>query len=167
MVNYNKSVIYKIVTGTDIYIGSTVNFRNRKYLHKSCIYIENKKSNTNLYKTIRKNDYQWQMLPIKEYPCESKLQLILEEQRCAVEYQATLNMKCCGTGLTIQEYHKKYHIENREKTKEYRETNKENKKKYDKEYYKLNKQKKKEYRETNKEIIKQKQKEYYQRKKNL
>ena len=54
MPDYSKSIIYTIRSRDSVYVGSTIDFRSRKYKHKSCIYNENRKHyNTNLYKTIR------------------------------------------------------------------------------------------------------------------
>ncbi len=143
MVNYSKCIIYKITTGDDIYIGSTTNYTRRKNSHKSCIYNENKRSyNIKLYQTIRANDGEWCMMPLKEFSCENKMQLTIEEQKCADEYKSTLNMRTCGTGIIRDEY-----------IKQYREQNKDDIHKYQKQYYEINKDKKKQYREQNKDKI--------------
>jgi hypothetical protein len=113
MVNYSNAVIYTIRTGDSVYVGSTCNFKNRKYHHKICIHNDSKNNhiyNCKLYKTIRENDCEWIMKPYKEFPCENKTQLEIEEERCRVELNADLNSKSC-------------HNINRESPKEYAKQN--------------------------------------------
>jgi hypothetical protein len=96
MVNYNNGLIYTIRTGDSIYVGSTCNFNRRKQQHKGYIYNENsKKYGGKLYKTIRDNDGEWDMKPHKEFSCENKTQLTIEEERVRVEMNADLNMQSC------------------------------------------------------------------------
>ena len=97
MPDYSKGLIYTIKTGNSIYVGSTTNFTKRKWRHKK--NIEN--DNTNLYKTIRENDGEWDMKPYKEFSCENKTQLTIEEERVRCELNADLNMKSCY-GLDIK-----------------------------------------------------------------
>jgi len=95
-IDYKRSVIYTIKTGNDLYVGSTTDFRKRKYNHKGCIYNENhKNSNAKLYQNIRANNYEWDMKPYKEYPCENKIQLTIEEERIRCELNANLNSISC------------------------------------------------------------------------
>ena len=119
-IDYKKSIIYTIKTGDSVYIGSTCNFTTRKGHHKRSIYNQNgKQYNYKLYKTIRNNDWNWDMKPYKEYPCENRTQLIIEEERLRKELNADLNMMCCGTGLSKEDYKKQYRIENKDKNIEY------------------------------------------------
>ena len=109
MPDYKKAIIYKITTGNNFYIGSTCNFTKRKYDHKFNIYNQNdKRYNFKLYKTIRKNDGKWDMKPYKEFPCENKTQLVIEEERIRSDLNADLNSQSCGTGLSKKEYSKNY-----------------------------------------------------------
>jgi len=133
MPDYRKAVIYKIETGDDLYIGSTCNFTKRKYQHNIRINFKDTENHCNnkLYNTIRENG-EWKMTPIKEFPCESKLQLTIEEEKCRKELGATLNSHCCGTGIEhqdIKQYKKHYYQKNRDKTlekmKHYQQENKE------------------------------------------
>ena len=60
MPNYQKGIIYKLCCKnpliTDIYIGSTTNFRERKHSHKSISNCSNSSfSNRKIYKTINEN----------------------------------------------------------------------------------------------------------------
>ena len=129
MPDYSKSIIYTIRTRDSLYVGSTTEFTKRKCLHKSYIYKNPK--NFKLYKTIRDNDGEWDMKPYKEFPCETKQQLNIEEERIRCELKADLNMISC--------------IENKEKRKNWLENNKEYFTKYRLEYYHKNKDKKREY----------------------
>jgi len=139
MPDFTKGLIYTIRTGDSIYVGSTTNFTRRKCHHKSRLYNENDSHyNLKIYKKIRENDYEWDMKPYKEYPCETKLQLEIEEEKVRCELNAELNSKCCGTGLNKSEYFKKRYTDNKDKIakqgKQYRINNKdkiaENGKKY-------------------------------------
>lgn len=191
--NYLNSVIYKIEHENKpelLYIGSTTNFIKRKYNHKlNCNDEKKKEYNFKLYQMIRDNG-NWEafkIMVIKNYPCNNKIELIIEEERHRKEFQATLNS--CKAYRTKEEekeyfkeynkeyyeatkeerkeYKKEYYEENKDKLKEqmkeYRENNKEQKKEYDKEYREANKEhrkeQKKEYYEANKEKIKEQQKE--------
>ena len=137
MPDYSKCVIYTIRTGEGLYVGSTCNYNQRKFSHKSITNNENSKDyNMKLYQTIRANDGAWDMQPHSEYPCNSKMEMNIEEERVRKELKADLNMYSCF--ITSEE-----------------------KKDYQKEYYNINKDKKKEYRLANKEKIKEYQKEYY------
>ena len=82
MVNYNNSCIYKIQCNDklikEIYIGSTINFINRRYYHKN----NYEKKDTKVYKFIRENGgwNNWTMTKIKECNFETKKQLLNEEK---------------------------------------------------------------------------------------
>ena len=116
MPDYSKSVIYTIRSKDNIYVGSTVNFRSRKKQHKNCITNENLKTyNIKLYKTIRDNDGEWDMQPHSIFPCNSKLELSIEEERVRQILKADLNSQTCGTGMTRSEYKKQHN-------KQYHET---------------------------------------------
>jgi len=119
MPDYSKSIIYTIRSRDSVYVGSTIDFRSRKYKHKSCIYNENRKHyNTNLYKTIRKNSSEWDMQPYSKYSCKDKLELIIEEERVRQLLKADMNMLSCGSGLTEKEYQKQYRDEHKDKIRE-------------------------------------------------
>jgi hypothetical protein len=154
--DYSKGLIYKIEhldKPNLVYVGSTINFNKRKYRHKQCCNNEKSKDyNNKKYKMIREND-GWEcfkMAIIKLWPCKSKLELDIEEEKCRKELQSVLNERRCH--ITEEE--------RIEQKKEWCQTNKE----YQKEYFEENKEKikeqQKEYREENKEKIKEQQKEY-------
>jgi len=155
MPDFTKGVIYTIRTGDSVYVGSTTNFTRRKCHHKSRLYNENDSQyNLKVYKKIRENDYEWVMKPYKEFPCETKLQLEIEEERVRCELNAELNSQSCELniepGLSKLEYDKQRYLNNREKVK--KNTNK---------YYYDNKDKiaerDKQYRIKNKTKISEKQ----------
>ena len=98
MTKYDKSIIYKIcckdLSIQDIYIGSTTNFKNRKYYHKNCCINENNRGYLQpKYQFIRDNGgwENWEMVFIKEIKCNSKLELHAEERKTIEEFGATLN----------------------------------------------------------------------------
>ena len=154
---FDNSVIYKLVHKDDqdnemIYIGSTTNFRGRKYEHKNNCCNENKKQyNFYVYQYIRENGGwdEWQMVAIETYPCESKRDLEIRERYFIETFKSKLNKK----------------IPTRNK-QEYNEANKEYFKENRKNYYEANKEqiseKRKEYREANKERIKEIDKKYWE-----
>jgi|TARA_R110000772_G_scaffold186240_1_gene297436 hypothetical protein len=110
MADYSKSIIYTIRSKDNLYVGSTVNFRSRKNNHKSIIYNENSSAYTyNLYKIIRENNGEWDMQPYSIFPCNSKLELTIEEERVRQLLKADMNNNACWNGcLTHNEYMKKY-----------------------------------------------------------
>ena len=148
MTFYDKSIIYKIKHNEDyddnnIYVGSTSNFRNRKYYHKnSCNNEKTIGYNLPVYQYIRANGGwdEWVIIPIEEYPCNSKNELVIRERHYIDLLRPILNKN----------------IPSRTK-KEYYEDNKEQIAEYRKEFYKANKEQiaeyKKEYNEANKEQI--------------
>ena len=124
-INYSKSVIYKIEHSDNaelLYVGSTTDFTKRKYQHKtSCNNSISKEYNYKLYKMIREHGgwSEFKMMIIKEFPCDNKIELLIEEDRQMKSLKASLNCK------------KAYSTEEEEKLK-------------DKEWYELNKEKRKE-----------------------
>ena len=79
-INYDNTHFYKIVSKdlniTDIYVGHTTHFSDRKSSHKlSCNNPNNKDHNINVYKFIREHD-GWNifsMILIDTLQCENKL----------------------------------------------------------------------------------------------
>jgi hypothetical protein len=168
--DYSKGMIYIIrsvnpTTGqVYTYIGSTTSFDNRKTGHKSRIYTQNQKAyNSKLYKTIRENNGDWTMSKFKLFPCNSKIELEIEEERCRQGINANLNSNTCSTGIdrssmTPQEYKKIY-------DEQYYQQNREQKREYNEQYYQQNREQKREYYEKNCEQIKAKQRERYSKNK--
>jgi len=123
-IDYSKTIIYTIRTENSLYVGSTTNYVNRKNSHKSSIYNENDNNyNYKLYKTIRENDFEWDMQPYSKYPCNDVVEQTIEEQRICLLLKADLNSKKCGTGLNRselgeKEYDKQYNTEYRTENKD-------------------------------------------------
>ena len=153
MVNYNESHIYKIccrdTSIEDIYIGSTANFRTRKYQHKiSCNNTNSKEYNKKAYQFIRDNGgwENWDMILLEEVNVNSKLELHKKEREFIELLKPSLNIAIPTRTM-----------------KEYQEDNKETLKEKKGEYYEKNKEtidkKHKAYIENNKEFISEKRKE--------
>ena len=137
---YSKGVIYTIRVGDKLYVGSTCAYTNRKYKHKCDI----KDKQLNLYKCIRENNGEWDMKPYKQFPCNNKTELVIDEERVRRELNADLNMYKCN--LTQEEYVKRY----TQKNKEYYKQNKEKVDEYKNQYNIANKDK---IKERNSEIV--------------
>ena len=157
MVNYTKAVIYKIQHNENkslCYIGSTCNFKTRKCQHKSnCYNTDSKSYNLQVYEMIRNNG-GWacfNMIPIEEFPCETKTQLCIREEQVRVEYNANLNTrKAHTTAEDKPEYFKQYYIDNVDKLNQ-----------YSKQYYENNTDKSKQYYIDNRGKINEKATQYY------
>jgi len=115
MPDYSKSVIYTIRSKHNIYVGSTTDFKTRKYHHKGNITNENRNTyNIKLYKTIRDNAGEWDMKAHSIFPCNSKLELSIEEERVRRLLNADMNSQSCGSGLARPEYKKQHYDQHRD-----------------------------------------------------
>ena len=187
MTNYDNSVIYKICCKDeaiiDVYVGSTVNARNRKHTHKSAC--NNKDNNTIVYRYIRDHGgwENWQFVLLEKFPCKDKQELVIRERYWFELLRAKLNTIYPQRGS--QEYNKEYNsrpeVKERVKTrmKEYHEgrkddikvqerikennrkyrnrpENKDNHKEYNKKYYSIP-----ENRERQKQQISERNKQTY------
>jgi hypothetical protein len=166
MPHYQNSVIYKLKHNddTNIYVGSTTNFKNRKNSHKNkCNNEKNKEYNFKVYQYIRDNGGwdNWVMIPIEQYSCNSKKELDIQERHHIDLLRPLLNINI--PNRTRKEYYEKNKEKIKEKQKEYKKDNKNKIKEKKKEYYIDNKEKftekEKKYYEDNKEIINEKRKE--------
>ena len=137
VIDYSKSIIYKLCCKnpliTDIYIGSTTNFKNRKNKHKTNCYNnseKNKSYNYYIYKFIRDNGgwYNWDMIMIEEYSCENKTQLHTRERYYIELFKSSLNSEIPTRTKQeytlenidkVKEYQKQYRLENNNKLKAY------------------------------------------------
>ena len=83
-----ECVIYNIITKDGLYIGSTTNFKNRCWEHKS-----NLKRNISypVYKNIRANNGQYKIEIILELVCEDKTELRKIEEEYRILCGANLN----------------------------------------------------------------------------
>ena len=82
--NYANTILYKIQHDTNnslIYVGNTTSFKQRKSLHKRCC--ERGDTSSKLYVMINENGgwASFRMIPIKEYPCKSYHDAVIEEDR--------------------------------------------------------------------------------------
>ena len=147
--DYSKCIIYKIqhINNDELlYVGHTTNFNKRKYNHKSSV--NNEKGNLynlKLYQMIRENGGwdNFNMIVIKEFPCQNLREAEAEEDKVMREMKATMNMirafhpkeeRCEDNKEKLQEYHREYREKNKEKIQEYfseyiREYNEKNKEK--------------------------------------
>ena len=152
---------------TDIYIGSTTAFRNRKYQHKQCCNNENgKKYNKKAYQFIRNNGNfeNWDMIEIEKYKATDKRELEKRERYWIDTLKPSLNIQIPTQTIKewyeinkdkIKEKAKEYYEINKDKIKEYRENNKDKRKEYYQENKDKIKEKTKKYKEKNKEHIKE------------
>jgi hypothetical protein len=141
MVNYEKSIIYKLCCKdpciTDEYVGSTVNFTRRKASHKGNCYNENLSCyNLKVYQYIRECGGwdNWEMVEVERYCATDRKDLNARERFWLEELGATLNMTVPNRSRAewvdvnkekISEYHATYRQENKEKIATYRQENKE------------------------------------------
>lgn len=128
MPDYSKGTIYIISCNTDpsmTYVGSTVDLTNRKHKHKTaCNNVDNIQYNYSLYTTIRANGGwdNWSMKPYKLHPCKSKVELIIEEERCIKELNPSLNkIKAYRSKEEYARYKQEWKENNRDKCNEKRE----------------------------------------------
>jgi hypothetical protein len=97
-INYADTIFYKIVckdpSVTDLYIGHTTNFVQRKHTHKqTCNNIKSVGYNLKLYKTIRANGNwsNWEMIIINSYNCKDNIEAKQKELEQISVFGATLN----------------------------------------------------------------------------
>ena len=97
-IDYSNTIFYKIYCKdpsiTELYIGHTTNFVQRKYAHKQgCINTKSANYNCKVYETIRDNMgwENWTMEIIAFHNCEDLYSAKKQEQHYFEEYNATLN----------------------------------------------------------------------------
>ena len=94
-IDYSNTVIYKIICKdksiTDLYVGHTTNFVQRKYSHKQLC--DSKLANNKLYNVIHEHGGwdNWEMLTIETFNCKNKFEALTKEQEYYEKLQATLN----------------------------------------------------------------------------
>ena len=175
-IDYNNGLIYKIVCNDikikEVYYGSTTSFVKRKNAHKTvCNNINSNCYNQPKYQFIRENGGwdNWNMVLVKYYSCNNKLELEREERKCMEQDENRLNANLpAKTDDEKKEYHKQRYIDNidkiREYKKQYRIDNAEKLKEQQKQYNIDNadkiKEKKKQYNIDNADKIKEKKKQY-------
>ena len=173
---YHNSVIYTIEHNentTLLYVGSTKDFEQRIKLHKQ----KCKTYNSKVYKTIRDNG-GWNCFTMKiykQFKCNTKREMFIEEELMRVELGATLNEKRAYVSeeerIEQSNIKKQMTQERLKREKQFREEHKDeiklNKAKYNKEWTQNNKERRqlqqKEWREKNKEKNKEQSKEWYKK----
>ena len=97
-IDYSNTLFYKIfckdVSVTDLYIGHTTNFVQRKSAHKqSCLNPKSANYKLKLYNVIRENGgwTNWQMDIIAHHHCKDHYEARTKEQEYFISYNATLN----------------------------------------------------------------------------
>jgi hypothetical protein len=130
-IDYTNTIMYKIVCKdlniTDLYVGSTTDFRRRKCYHKADL----KRKTHKLQTIINENGgwENWDMIEIEKYPCNDNNEARARERYWYEELKATLNGISPLAVWKEKDYNKKYYLENREKIleekKKYRIKNKE------------------------------------------
>ena len=140
-INYINTIIYKIVCKdlsiTDVYVGSTTNFTNRKRDHKkSCNNPDHKSFKEKKYEIIRNNGgwINWEMIEIEKFPCNDSNEARSRERYWYEMLNANLNSQRPLTTLDeritdVQQKCKIYYEANKEKmiarSREYNTQNKE------------------------------------------
>jgi predicted GIY-YIG superfamily endonuclease len=113
--DYSKTSIYKICCNdaniTDIYIGHTTNFNNRKKDHKKDCNNDKMKN----YNFIRENGgwNNWNMIIIENYQCNNIKEATIREGFWIKELKATLNVRIAGRT------DKEWYLDNKENRAEY------------------------------------------------
>jgi hypothetical protein len=153
-IDYSKTIIYKIVSGDSVYVGSTCNFRSRKCDHKkNCNSEKYKDHNLKVYQIIRANG-GWEnaeMTPIELFPCNSSIEARIREEHWRKELQAEMNsLRAYRSEEDLKQDYEKVRDEKLEYLKKYNEEHKE----------KITKQRK-QYREERREEIAEKHKQTF------
>ena len=95
-VDYSNTIIYKIYckdeTITDVYVGYTTNFTQRKYSHK--IACNNMNNNLKIYEIIRSNGgwENWDMIEIAKYCCKDVTEARIKEQEHYKDLKTSINV---------------------------------------------------------------------------
>ncbi len=175
-IDYQNTIIYKIQSIDNpelLYVGSTTDFTKRKYVHKSdCHNPNGNKYNYKLYQMIRDNGGwdMFNMVIVKEFPCENKRQVECEEDKLIREMKSTLNsQRAFVTPEDIVEYNNQYRIEHKEQKAEYDRHYRIEHREQIAEYAQLNSERiseyQKQYRIEHKEQRAEQQKQYYEQNK--
>ena len=96
-IDYSNTIIYKIFCKvksiTDVYVGHTTNFTQRKYAHKlACNSSTNK---LKIYNKIRQTGGwdNWDMIEIAKYNCKDHTDARIKEQEHFEQLTCNLNSK--------------------------------------------------------------------------
>ena len=175
-IDYSNTVIYKLCCKdpsiTDIYVGHTTNFSQRKHNHKTnCCNESASNHHLYVYYYIRTNGgwENWSMIPIEQFSCSNSNEALIRERYWIELLKPTLNAIYPYTTYEEKEVQKQIWYNNNkedilQKAKQNYQENKEQKIEYQKEYAEENKDKIKsyqdEYREKNKEKLAEQKKIY-------
>ena len=132
MPKYENAVVYKLCCDdpeiTDIYVGSTCNFKVRKWNHKSsCCNPKDHKHNRYVYRFVREHGGwdAWSMILVKKYPhVVDNQELLMKERKWVTRLKATLNKQIPGALVELgtteyeRQYGKQYYKLNTEKIKQ-------------------------------------------------
>ena len=98
VIDYSNTIIYKITCKnhlvSDVYVGHTTNFVQRKHAHKqSCINVKSLNYKCKLYQVIRNNGgwENWKMEIINFFECKNQYEARKKEQEYFLSLNATLN----------------------------------------------------------------------------
>jgi hypothetical protein len=127
-VDFSKTVVYHFICKDDTikcsYVGSTTSFIKRKYCHKTrCQNEKDRGFHLKLYQTIRDNGGwdNWNMMPLEEFACESRIQQNIREQYWVNQLNPNLNQsKAHRSEEDLFQYHKDYYEKNKEQIQAYR-----------------------------------------------
>jgi hypothetical protein len=125
-IDYSNTIIYKIYckdeSVTDIYVGHTTNFIQRKYSHKIC---SNNSNKLKIYEVIRNNGgwENWSMIQIEEISCNNFNEACARERHWIETLKASLNKHI--PNRTLKEWYQIHKEQIAEYKKQYREQNKE------------------------------------------
>ena len=129
-VDYSKTTIYKIQhkeIDELLYVGSTTDFTRRKAEHKRlCNNANSKHHNLKVYQMMRDNGGFdcFNIIVIKDFPCNTKQEALIEEDRCMREMKVSMNSKkAYTTPEERREYLKMYREVNIKKMKQYYDDN--------------------------------------------
>lgn len=96
--DYSSTIIYKITCKdsaiTDVYVGHTTNFVERKHAHRrNCINANSANKKLKLYEVIRANGgwNNWKMEIINFFDCKDQSEARQKEQEYFISLNATLN----------------------------------------------------------------------------
>jgi hypothetical protein len=97
-IDYSNTIIYKIICNdtivSDLYVGHTTNFVQRKHAHKQgCINEKSPNHKCKLYEVIRNNGgwVNWKMEIINFFNCKNHYEARKKEQEYFLSLNATLN----------------------------------------------------------------------------
>jgi hypothetical protein len=159
-IDYSKTVIYKIQHVEDenlLYVGSTTDFKARKWRHKSACKNKNcNKYNYKVYQMIRENGgwEMFNMIELEKYPCIDNNECKKKEDQIMREMKASMNSVRPYTTLEEKKENKKeYYNDNKDRIK------RNNKTRYEKNKEQIN-EKIHEYYTNNKETIDEYRKQY-------